>query len=81
MTWSTFEFNKPQYLEWHEKKQEERLYDILYNDKMSELKYKEHKTRILKEDYPEKYADVELKTAEQMMDELLETDENTPKKK
>ena len=31
--------------------------------------------RILKEDYPEKYADVELKSAEQMMEELMEGDE------
>ena len=77
MTWSTHEFNKQNNLDWLEEKQEERLNDILFEDQMKELRYKEHKMRILKEDYPEKYADVELKSAEQMMEELMEGDERS----
>ena len=47
MTWSTHEFNKQNNLDWLEEKQEERLNDILHQDGMKQLKYKEHKMRIL----------------------------------
>ena len=77
MTWSTHEFNKQNNLDWLEEKQEERLNDILHEDGMKQLKYKEHKIRILKEENPEKYADFELKSAEQMMEELMEGDEGS----
>ena len=38
------------------------------------FKYLEHYTRVYKEDFPEKYQDVEIKTAKQMMADALSGD-------
>ena len=48
---------------------------------MKGCRYIEHKTRILKEDFPEKYADKELKTAEEMYEEMIGGDESATSSK
>ena len=79
MTWSTHEFNKEEKMKWLEETQGQRLEENVMASIMEDLKYKSAKMKVLKEDFPEKYQDEELKSAEQMMEELLEGNEKSTK--
>ena len=67
-------------MDWQEETQYARAFELLEEDTMKSMRYKEHKMRILKEDYPEKYADLELKTAEQLMEEKMKGGEKSTKR-
>ena len=63
MTWSTHEFNKQSHIDFINEEQETRMEKKLLEDFEYRFKYLEHYTRVYKEDFPEKYQDVEIKTA------------------